>query len=119
MIEGLFTFCVACFAYFIVLPSPSESGKWLDEDERNFLVLRHKYSAGSGVAEKTNFDWKYARAAAKVRFNHRGLPCESDSLVATYILHWSDSVLGCSCRLWAELYDPNDVSDEHTFEMWR
>ncbi|KAF9023701.1 MFS general substrate transporter [Hymenopellis radicata] len=57
VIEGLFTFCVACFAYFVVLPSPNESGKWLHEDERKFLVLRHKYSAGGGVAEKTNFDW--------------------------------------------------------------
>lgn len=65
VIEGLFTAMVGVASFFLLIPEPEKAGKWLDDQERRFLVLRHRFAAGgeSGVAEKEEFSWKYAGMA--------------------------------------------------------
>ncbi|CEL08694.1 hypothetical protein ASPCAL11839 [Aspergillus calidoustus] len=66
-IEGLFTVLLAISAFWFVHDTPAKVGKWLTQEERQFLLLRHKYSAGgeTGVAEKSEFSWKQAAMAFK------------------------------------------------------
>ncbi|KAH8432771.1 uncharacterized protein LDX57_010397 [Aspergillus melleus] len=63
VIEGVFTFCVGLTSFFFIYPSPAKVGSWLSDEERQFLLLRHRYSAGgeSGVAEKEGFSMRYAK----------------------------------------------------------
>lgn len=65
VIEGLFTIVVGLLSFFWLIPEPEKAGKWLDDQERRFLILRHRFSAGgeSGVAENEGFSWKYAGMA--------------------------------------------------------
>ncbi|OJI99433.1 hypothetical protein ASPVEDRAFT_60462 [Aspergillus versicolor CBS 583.65] len=66
-IEGLFTFLLALGAFWFVYDTPAKVGGWLTPEEKQFLILRHKYSAGgeTGVAEKSEFSWKHAASAFK------------------------------------------------------
>ncbi|CAG9988810.1 unnamed protein product [Clonostachys byssicola] len=63
-IEGLFSLCLAIAGFWIVYDTPS-SVSWLSPEEKEFLTLRHKFSAGgeTGIGEKESFSWKHARAA--------------------------------------------------------
>ena len=67
-------------AYWIVHDTPTKVG-WLTPEEKRFVVLRHKFSAGgeSGVAEKEEFSWRAARQAFKVRMHERS--SRRDSLI--------------------------------------
>ncbi|RDW68624.1 hypothetical protein BP5796_09281 [Coleophoma crateriformis] len=68
VIEGTFTVVVAVLAYFVMYDTPAKvTTKWLDDDEKRYLVLRHKFSAGgdSGIAEKEGFSMAYAVQACK------------------------------------------------------
>lgn len=67
VIEGTLSVVVGLLAFIFVYPSPENVKSWLSDDERRFLVLRHKFSAGgeSAIGEKEEFDWKYARQAFK------------------------------------------------------
>ncbi|PLB54080.1 MFS general substrate transporter [Aspergillus steynii IBT 23096] len=62
VIEGTFTFCIGLASFFFIYPSPAHVGGWLSPEERQFLLLRHRYSAGgeTGVAEKEGFSMRYA-----------------------------------------------------------
>ncbi|KAM0756235.1 MFS general substrate transporter [Meredithblackwellia eburnea MCA 4105] len=60
-IEGTGTILFGLSAFFLVSASP-EQAKWLTEDERNYLVLRLKYS-NSAVPNSAKFEWKYVRQA--------------------------------------------------------
>jgi hypothetical protein len=64
---GLFTVLLAISAFWFVHDTPAKVGKWLTPEEKQFLLLRHKYSAGgeTGVAEKSEFSWKQAAMAFK------------------------------------------------------
>ncbi|KAL4883545.1 major facilitator superfamily domain-containing protein [Aspergillus karnatakaensis] len=66
-IEGVFTVLLAIGAFWFVHPTPAKVGKWLAPEEKRFLLLRHKYSAGgeTGVAEQSGFSWKHAATAFK------------------------------------------------------
>ncbi|KAL4935203.1 hypothetical protein BDV06DRAFT_133621 [Aspergillus oleicola] len=66
-IEGVFTVLLALGAFCFVYDTPAKVGSWLTPEEKEFLILRHKYSAGgeTGVAEKSEFSWKHAAAAFK------------------------------------------------------
>ncbi|KAL3471091.1 major facilitator superfamily domain-containing protein [Aspergillus californicus] len=66
-IEGLFTVLLSISAFWFVHDTPAKVGKWLTPEEKEFLILRHKYSAGgeTGVAEKSEFSWKHAGMAFK------------------------------------------------------
>ncbi|KAL1855819.1 hypothetical protein VTK73DRAFT_8461 [Phialemonium thermophilum] len=66
-IEGLFSFCLAIAAFFVLNDTPAKSGRWLTPEERRFLLLRNRYAAGgeTGVAEKEEFSWKAAKEAFK------------------------------------------------------
>lgn len=66
-IEGFVTIFLAIGAFFVILDNPAKSGKWLAEDEKRFLVLRHRFIAGEGqgIPEKEAFSWKHAGAAFK------------------------------------------------------
>lgn len=63
VIEGVFTFCVGLASFFFIYPSPAQVGSWLSPEERQFLLLRHRYAAGgeTGVAEKEGFSMRYAK----------------------------------------------------------
>ncbi|KIV79946.1 hypothetical protein PV11_07485 [Exophiala sideris] len=65
VIEGLLTVIVGLLAFVFVYPSPEHVKSWLSEEERQYLVLRHKFAAGgeTSIAEKESFNWKYARQA--------------------------------------------------------
>ncbi|KAF2021033.1 MFS general substrate transporter [Aaosphaeria arxii CBS 175.79] len=60
-IEGVFSVCLALAGFWFVYDTPANV-KWLSTEEKRFLVLRHKFSAGGGtsVGEKSEFAWKYA-----------------------------------------------------------
>lgn len=64
---GVFTFLLALGAFWFVYDTPAKVGGWLTPEEKQFLILRHKYSAGgeTGVAEKSEFSWKHAASAFK------------------------------------------------------
>ncbi|KAJ5579711.1 uncharacterized protein N7459_005696 [Penicillium hispanicum] len=63
-IEGLFSLCLSIAAFFFVYDTPA-TVTWLSAEEKEFLILRQKFSTGgdTGIAEKENFSWKHARAA--------------------------------------------------------
>ncbi|KAH6662534.1 major facilitator superfamily domain-containing protein [Halenospora varia] len=67
VIEGLFTFFVAIAALFLVHDSPAKVGKWLTDEEKQYLLLRHKFSAGgtSSIPEKELFNLKYVKLSFK------------------------------------------------------
>ncbi|WVQ83730.1 hypothetical protein IAT38_005874 [Cryptococcus sp. DSM 104549] len=55
VIEGLFSVCVAVAAYFVVQDAPEKQGKWLNAEDRRFLVLRNRFTYGkdkSGSSDK-------------------------------------------------------------------
>ena len=64
---GVFTVLLAIGAFWFVYDTPAKVGAWLTPEERQFLILRHKYAAGreTGVAEKLEFSWKQAATAFK------------------------------------------------------
>ncbi|KUL82590.1 hypothetical protein ZTR_10246 [Talaromyces verruculosus] len=66
VIEGVFTLLCALSGFYFIYDTPAKV-KWLSDEEREFLLLRAKFSAGgeSGVAEETTFSWKYAGMAMK------------------------------------------------------
>ncbi|KAJ4371410.1 hypothetical protein N0V83_004627 [Neocucurbitaria cava] len=55
-LEGIFTALLSIAAFWIIHDTPSKVS-WLTAEEKRFVVLRHKFSAGgeSGVAEKEEF----------------------------------------------------------------
>ncbi|CAG9951969.1 unnamed protein product [Clonostachys rosea f. rosea IK726] len=61
---GLFSLCLAIAGFWFVYDTPS-SVSWLSPEEKEFLTLRHKFSAGgeTGIGEMESFSWKHARAA--------------------------------------------------------
>ncbi|KAL4797764.1 major facilitator superfamily domain-containing protein [Aspergillus venezuelensis] len=63
----VFTVILALGAFWFVYDTPAKVGSWLSPEEKEFLILRHKYSAGgeTDVAEKSEFLWKHAGAAFK------------------------------------------------------
>lgn len=65
---GVFTVFLALAGYFIIYDTPEKVGNWLSDEEKRFLSLRHKYSAGgdNGIAEKEEFSWKAAKLAFSV-----------------------------------------------------
>ncbi|CAK7236336.1 hypothetical protein SEUCBS140593_009586 [Sporothrix eucalyptigena] len=74
VIEGLLTTVVGILAYFVIYTDPARVGAWLDDDERRFLALRHRFAAGnskttgsaSGIAEQEEgVSAKHVRAALK------------------------------------------------------
>lgn len=64
VVEGLLAVIVGLISYFWIHPDPAKV-KWLTDEEKEFLVLRHKYSAGgeTGVEEKEEFSWTEVRKA--------------------------------------------------------
>lgn len=60
---GVFTTLLALAGYFIIYDTPEKVGSWLSDEEKRFLSLRHKYSAGGDneIAEKEEFSWKAAK----------------------------------------------------------
>lgn len=61
---GLFSLCLAIAGFWFVYDTPN-SVSWLSPEEKEFLTLRHKFSAGgeTGIGEMERFSWKHARAA--------------------------------------------------------
>ncbi|WVQ83331.1 hypothetical protein IAT38_005470 [Cryptococcus sp. DSM 104549] len=47
VIEGLFSLIVAVVMFFLLQETPEKQGKWLNDEERRFLVLRSKFLYGS------------------------------------------------------------------------
>ncbi|PSN69155.1 MFS general substrate transporter [Corynespora cassiicola Philippines] len=58
-LEGIFSAILSIAAFWIIHDSPSKVS-WLTTEERRFLMLRHKFSAGgeTGIAEKEEFSWE-------------------------------------------------------------
>lgn len=67
-LPGAFSAVLAIAAFFIIHDTPSKV-LWLTAEEKRFLILRHKFSAGgeSGIAEKEEFSWTAAHQVFKVR----------------------------------------------------
>ncbi|RKU43776.1 hypothetical protein DL546_004047 [Coniochaeta pulveracea] len=63
-LEGVFSALLSIGAFFVIYDTPSKVG-FLTDEEKRFVVLRHKFSAGgeSGVAEKEEFSWAAAKQA--------------------------------------------------------
>jgi hypothetical protein len=57
---------------------------WLTAEEKRYLMLRHKFSAGgeTGVAEKEEFSWKAVGKVFKVRCASRA--CSALSTLTLY-----------------------------------
>ena len=67
VIEGLVSLVVALAAYFWIQKTPEQQGGWLTPEEQRYLVLRGRYGYGSDkLGSKDEFNWRDARAAAKV-----------------------------------------------------
>lgn len=65
ILEGLLTVLVGAVSYFLMADFP-EKAKFLDEDERSWVLHRVKYRGSSGpnkIAETDQFKWKYVWAA--------------------------------------------------------
>ncbi|OKL58480.1 hypothetical protein UA08_06355 [Talaromyces atroroseus] len=65
VIEGLLAVVVGLASFFWISPDPARVKGWLTEEEKEFLLLRHKYSAGgeTGVKEKEEFSWEDVKKA--------------------------------------------------------
>lgn len=76
---------MAIAGFFFVYDTPAKV-KWLTPEEREFLVLRHKFSVGgnSGIAEKEEFSWKYASMALKSFHIYAVAAIEFTACVAVY-----------------------------------
>ena len=65
ILEGLITVLVGAVSYFLMADFP-EKAKFLEENERSWVLHRVKYRGSSGpnkVAETDQFKWKYVWAA--------------------------------------------------------
>lgn len=67
MTPGAFTAVLAISAFWLVHDTPAKVS-WLTSEEKRYLALRHKFSAGgeTGVAEKETFTWKAIPQVFKV-----------------------------------------------------
>jgi MFS family permease len=56
--SGIFSAVLSIAAFWIIHDTPANVG-WLTAEEKRYLALRHKFSAGgeTGVAEKEDFSW--------------------------------------------------------------
>lgn len=65
-LEGVLSAVLSIAAFFVIYDTPSTVG-FLTAEEKRFVVLRHKFSAGgeSGVAEQEEFSWHAAKQAFK------------------------------------------------------
>jgi MFS family permease len=65
VVEGLLAVVVGLASFFWISPTPGRVKGWLTEEEKEFLLLRHKYSAGgeTGVKEKEEFSWADVKKA--------------------------------------------------------
>ena len=64
---GIFSAILSIAAFWIIHDSPSKVS-WLTTEEKRFLTLRHKFSAGgeTGIAEKEEFSWEAVGKVFKV-----------------------------------------------------
>lgn len=68
VVEGVFSVLVAIAAFFLLQETPEKQGKWLDEEERRFLVLRSKFLYGADKSGSSNaFNYLDMVRALKVR----------------------------------------------------
>ncbi|KAI0188257.1 major facilitator superfamily domain-containing protein [Astrocystis sublimbata] len=65
IIEGLLSVAVGLAAFWFLVPNPGKVTGWLSDDEKQFLLLRKKFSHGgqSGVHQEEAFSWKFAKQA--------------------------------------------------------
>lgn len=65
VLEGLIAVIVGLLCYLWIPSSPDRAKRWLSEEEREFLLLRNKYSAGgeTGIKEKDDFAWADVKKA--------------------------------------------------------
>ncbi|OKL63834.1 hypothetical protein UA08_00774 [Talaromyces atroroseus] len=85
-IEGVFSFCIAVAGFWLVYDTPAKV-KWLTPEEKEFLTLRHKFSAGgenTGIGEKEGFSWKHARSAFRSPHIYAVAATEFTLCVAVY-----------------------------------
>lgn len=63
LVEGLMTIVLGLLGPFIILDSTAYCGKWLSDEEKNFLILRQRYTETGPVPPAEHFDWKYVKMA--------------------------------------------------------
>lgn len=59
LLEGIATVCIGCACFFVMPDTPALSGKWLDDDERRYLMIQTAIKEGvNQMNEKADsFKW--------------------------------------------------------------
>lgn len=85
---GILSAILSIGAFFVIYDKPSTVG-FLTAEEKRFVVLRHKFSAGgeSGVAEKEEFSWGAAKQAFKVNSSSNEIRHCEDILTNRQSMH--------------------------------
>ncbi|WWC64311.1 uncharacterized protein I303_106921 [Kwoniella dejecticola CBS 10117] len=65
VLEGCFSFVFAIGAYFWIQDTPAKQGRWLQEEERTFVILRNRFAYGHDQSgSEDDFNWRAILSAA-------------------------------------------------------